>query len=155
MLQRLNLLLIAIIHAHGFETFEPKAFELSALLDREAFAAVRERFEEELTSVGMITITDIPALDDLRIDALEGAHDCLAHSDAAQTTIMDDGTARRTLGASTLDGVARPPATHGEGARAACARFDGVQSAFRARVATAIEAFAARLAEVAAPDADL
>ena len=118
MLQQLNLLLIAIIHAHGFETFEPKAFELSALLDREAFAAVRERFEEELTSVGMITITDIPDLDDLRIDALEGAHDCLAHSDAAQTTIMDDGTARRTLGASTLDGVARPPATHGEGARA-------------------------------------
>ena len=148
------LLLAIILHAQGFETFEPKAFELHALLDREAFAAVRDSFEEELASVGVITITDIPDFDDLRTDALEGAHECLEYSDAAQTTVMDDGTARRTLGASTLDGVARPPATHGEGALAGCARFDFVQSAFRAHVATAIEAFAARLSEVAAPDAD-
>ena len=49
-------LLLAIIpHAQGFETFEPKAFELSALLDREAFAAVRDSFEEELASVKYVT----------------------------------------------------------------------------------------------------
>ena len=88
------LLLAIILHAQGFETFEPKAFELHALLDREAFAAVRDSFEEELASVGVITITDIPDFDDLRTDALEGAHECLEYSDAAQTTVMDDGEER-------------------------------------------------------------
>ena len=55
--------------------------------------------QDALTETGIITVTEIPGLADLRRSALLGAHVCSKASSAAKTIDMDDGTSRTTLAA--------------------------------------------------------
>jgi len=54
-----------------------------------------------LTETGILTVTGIPGLADLRRSALLGTHVCSRGAGAAKTVTFDDGTSRTTLAAVT------------------------------------------------------
>ena len=74
---------------------------------------------------------------------LEHAHDCAKTSKVASTTEFEDGTLRRSMGASNQNGEAAP-FDHGE-ASEACERFDQSSQKFRDLVTEVSNSFVERL----------
>jgi hypothetical protein len=126
-------------------------------MDDEAFSSsnARQNFLDALTSVGLVSITGVPAGRFRKQDVLSwGFHECVISTGAAQGYIFSDGTRRLTLATHTIPGP--------EGARQvllqdisassseACKLFSEASNDFRSTIAQVIDAFASRLTSVLA-----
>lgn len=111
-------------------------------------------FEDALTEVGVVTISDIPGYSALRRRVLSEANRCIQASPKSMRILFEDGTVRTSLA-----GVSDALGTHkiivdeaaestGQETVAACEAFQASSGEFRDLVTRVSSAFGARLGEL-------
>jgi len=106
----------------------------------------RRVFEDALSTVGAVAVSDIPGYDALRRRVLREAHRCIRASPEAVDQSFEDGTVRRSL-AGVKDASGAQDILLGQGAEveAECAAFRRSSDEFRNMVSLAADAFGSRL----------
>jgi hypothetical protein len=148
----------AIIPPHyAASTYHPTRIAYETLMDEDAFTSsnAHEDFLDALTSVGIVSITGIPAGRFSKQDVLSwGFHECVMSSDAAQEYNFPDGTRRLTLATHTIPGPGGARQVFhqdiGSSSSEVCKFFSEASNEFRSTVADVTEAFASRLTSVLA-----
>lgn len=150
------LVLLSVVPLAAATLLRPSSVSLADLEDVLRFqaggnvgrAVASEVFERALSDVGLMVVSNIPGLHELRADVLLGAQSCSTASPKAQTVTLSDGTMRRTLATVTRAGVAEE-IDHGVMAGdVRCKALNSRSRAFRELVGRTATAFAQRLGDV-------
>ena len=133
-------------------SFRPFKLPYSSLLEGSVNTQASDDVIQALQQVGMVAITDVPELQQLKAAALSwNLHACSAASSSARANLYPDGTLRRTLATH------RPPSHEGEGEgddihpwrlesvgdKGPCQDFIDASASFRQAVDKVTRAFAA------------
>lgn len=134
--------------------YQPQRITYDALMKNEH--AARVSFMDALSTVGLVSITDVPSYQDLKRETLSwNLHECSQDSAATQAHTFPDGTVRRTLATRTVPGLGGvQKIEHKAEDSDACSAFTKSSDELRSKIAQVIKVFATRLSsemDVATP----
>mmetsp|Transcript_5216 Transcript_5216/g.8819 ORF Transcript_5216/g.8819 Transcript_5216/m.8819 type:complete len:463 (-) Transcript_5216:297-1685(-) len=124
--------------------FEPTKVTLAELEDDFLFqsSGANKNFMKALRNEGVVQVSEIPGFAQTRVETLALGVRCSAESKAAHTSVLGDGTHRRSLGTVPGSGF-----DHGDVVPESCVEFDRASTQLRNMVEEVTLRFAERIAD--------
>ena len=144
----LSLWLVAHSLADSTASFQPRRLAFASLQPGDEMTG--SLLLDALVTDGLISITDIPDIDDSKKSVLSLLHPCVEASSETKTHQFADGTRRRTLASHTIPGPGgQQPMSHNSDSKV-CHDFATASTSFRSTVGVVTQLLADRMAETLA-----